>query len=75
MVRTRTCPLCGASIKQSVAAHECPHGTACTYLCGADDMPVDWSTPKCGECRQRRPALRALPDMKLTDKAWTELGK
>ena len=59
---------------QSVAAHDCPHGTACTYLCGSDDMPVDWNTPKCGDCRQQRPALRALPDMKLTDKAWTEFG-
>jgi hypothetical protein len=70
MVRKRVCQLCGANIGQNVAAHDCPHGVPCTYRCGPDGLPIDWRTPACGDCCQKGPMLRALPDMQLTDKAW-----
>lgn len=51
MARMRTCKLCGAAVKANVAAHDCPHGNTCRYLCGDDDLPVDWETPECPRCQ------------------------
>jgi len=69
MGRTRTCGLCGATIKQNVAAHPCPHGQACRYQVDDEGMPVDWSSPACSDCRGLGTNLRALPGFALTDKA------
>ncbi len=73
MAKTRTCPLCGATVKQNVAAHDCPHGHPCRYRVGEGGMPVDWCSPECDECPQPRRTLRLATDMSLTDKAWHEL--
>ncbi len=74
MARTRTCHLCGASVKQNVAAHDCPHGAACRYMIGENGMPADWKSPDCAACRgaEANP-LVAVPRMGLTDKALDEL--
>ncbi|HHH28075.1 MAG TPA: hypothetical protein ENK57_06990 [Polyangiaceae bacterium] len=74
MARTRTCNLCGATVKQNVAAHECPHGSPCRYLTNEDGMPVDWRSPECASCRVgETTSLRAVPRLGLTDKAITAL--
>lgn len=74
MARTRTCNLCGATVKQNVAAHDCPHGEACRYLTGEDGMPVDWRSPECESCRSAETtSLRAVPRLGLTDKAFDVL--
>ena len=76
MARTRTCHLCGATVKQNVAAHDCPHGVACRYLTGENGMPVDWRSPECAECRgEASQTLRAVPKMGLTDKAFDALDE
>ena len=69
MGRMRTCALCGASIKQNVAAHDCPHGLPCRYAVDDNNMPTDWSTPACETCRSDVAPLRAVPTLALTDKA------
>lgn len=74
MARTRTCNLCGATVKQNVAAHDCPHGKPCRYLTNADGMPADWRSPECGSCRtSETTGLRAVPRLGLTDKAFNAL--
>ncbi|MCA9624015.1 MAG: hypothetical protein KC731_33560 [Myxococcales bacterium] len=73
VLRTRTCNLCGATIKQNVAAHRCPHGRACRYLTGDHGMPVDWTSPECPDCRTSGAKLQAVPSFGLTDKARDEL--
>lgn len=60
MARTRQCRLCGADVKVTVAAHECPHGNACRYHCGADGLPTDWKSPECDACRGADTGARQL---------------
>ena len=69
MARTITCKLCRAAIRASVAAHNCPHGQPCRYLCGEDGLPVDWSTPECRLCRV---ADDAVEETRLLDDSWVE---
>jgi hypothetical protein len=73
MARMRTCGLCSATVKQNVAAHDCPHDLPCHYLTDEGGMPVDWSTPNCGQCRKSGTQLRVVPSFSLTDKALDEL--
>lgn len=52
MARTSKCKLCGGGLDAGVAAHACPHGNWCRYLCDEGDMPIDWMTPECDACKR-----------------------
>jgi hypothetical protein len=73
MATMRQCALCGETIKQNVAAHDCPHGQPCRYLANADGMPADWSRPACSDCRGAASVLTAVPAFSLTRKAFDDL--
>ncbi len=51
MAKSRSCKLCRAELRPSVAAHTCPHGEPCRYSVDDDGRVIDWETPQCSSCR------------------------
>ncbi len=56
MAKSRSCKLCHTALKQSVAAHTCPHGQPCRYHTDDSGNVVDWQSPQCASCRIASPA-------------------